>query len=515
MSDGGWTRAVPTNPWVAVDASTIPAKRARELRDAWEEFMADRGDDGAEGAGTPELRDPIVDSWWRSLDAGVDPTGRQAAPSVLEPEGTTARWQQHPLMPAMPVIDRCLESAAIDADNLIVVSDAEGMLLSVRGSAALRSRAFDDMNFVEGALWSESGAGTNAIGTAVAAGHAVQVFAAEHFTESVHRWTCAAAPMYDPDTGGLLGVIDVTGDISGVQPHSLAVVVATAQAVELFLRERLHERDDRLRERYAHQLTPSGAALVTGTGRLVFGRAPQWSAEDLPRCIPAGGGRLLLPSGRPAVAEPLPDEDVYVMRLDNPRARQTRPALELTLLGDSAEVLLDGVPIALRRRHLELLALLSMRHGSASADDLCAELYGEDGHPASIRVELSRLRKLVGGAIDAHQYRLACSVSSDFARVRGLLARDDVVGAAAAYPGPLLPGSHAPGIERQRESLHGWLRQAVLTAGDVEALWAWATTPAGENDLLAWKRLLALVDYQDPRRSRIAARVASLRESAR
>ena len=244
---------------------------------------------------------------------------------MLEPEGTTARWQQHPLMPAMPVIDRCLESAAIDADNLIVVSDAEGMLLSVRGSAALRSRAFDDMNFVEGALWSESGAGTNAIGTAVAAGHAVQVFAAEHFTESVHRWTCAAAPMYDPDTGGLLGVIDVTGDISGVQPHSLAVVVATAQAVELFLRERLHERDDRLRERYAHQLTPSGAALVTGTGRLVFGRAPQWSAEDLPRCIPAGGGRLLLPSGRPAVAEPLPDEDVYVMRLDTPRARQTRP----------------------------------------------------------------------------------------------------------------------------------------------------------------------------------------------
>jgi hypothetical protein len=105
-------------------------------------------------------------------------------------------------------------------------------------------------------------------------------------------------------------------------------------------------------------------------------------------------------------------------------------------------------------------------------------------------------------------------VNSDFARVRALLARDDVKGAAAAYPGPLLPGSHAPGIERQRESLHGWLRQAVLTAGDVEALWAWATTRAGEDDLLAWKRLLALVDYQDPRRSRIAASVASLRESA-
>jgi hypothetical protein len=33
------------------------------------------------------------------------------------------------------------------------------------------------MNFAEGTLWSEGGAGTNAIGIALAAEHAVQVFA--------------------------------------------------------------------------------------------------------------------------------------------------------------------------------------------------------------------------------------------------------------------------------------------------------------------------------------------------
>ena len=57
------------------------------------------------------------------------------------------------------------------------------------------------MNFAVGALWSEGGAGTNAIGTALAADHAVQVFAAEHFNEVVQAWTCAAAPVHDPDTG--------------------------------------------------------------------------------------------------------------------------------------------------------------------------------------------------------------------------------------------------------------------------------------------------------------------------
>ena len=57
------------------------------------------------------------------------------------------------------------------------------MLLRIQGDERLRNRAADEMNFIEGAPWSESGAGTNAIGTAVAAQYAVQVFAAEHFTE--------------------------------------------------------------------------------------------------------------------------------------------------------------------------------------------------------------------------------------------------------------------------------------------------------------------------------------------
>ena len=61
------------NPWVAVDAATIPAKRARELRDAWEDFVDGRSLDDAEDPGTPQIRVPIADSWQRSLDAGVDP----------------------------------------------------------------------------------------------------------------------------------------------------------------------------------------------------------------------------------------------------------------------------------------------------------------------------------------------------------------------------------------------------------------------------------------------------------
>src|ERR1044072_9510718 len=67
------TRLSPMSlsPWLAVDVVTVPSKRARELRDAWEGFAADRlqGDD--EGSGTPDVREPIVESWRRSRAAGV------------------------------------------------------------------------------------------------------------------------------------------------------------------------------------------------------------------------------------------------------------------------------------------------------------------------------------------------------------------------------------------------------------------------------------------------------------
>ena len=144
---------------------------------------------------------------------------------------------------------------------------------------------------------------------------------------------------------------------------------------------------------------------------------------------------------------------------------------------------------------------------------LCEELYGDEGHPASIRVEMSRLRKLLHGAIDPHAYGLVCDVDSDLRHVRALLGHNAVGDAAAAYPGPLLPASCAPGIERARDELEGWLRQAVLTSGDADALWAWVRTRSGEEDLVAWQRLLASVDYADPRRSLAAARTAALRRA--
>jgi hypothetical protein len=68
-------------------------------------------------------------------------------------------------------------------------------------------------------------------------------------------------------------------------------------------------------------------------------------------------------------------------------------------------------------------------------------------------------------------------------------------------------------VVRERDALDSWLRQAVMTADDDDALWAWVQSPSGRDDLAAWKRVLTHLGFRDPRRSLAAARIASLREA--
>jgi hypothetical protein len=104
-------------------------------------------------------------------------------------------------------------------------------------------------------------------------------------------------------------------------------------------------------------------------------------------------------------------------------------------------------------------------------------------------------------------------VETDVARTRGLLDRGEVRAAAERYEAPVLPHSEAPGVVREREALDAWVRQAVMTSEDDEAPWAWLQSASGREDLPAWKRMLAQLDFHDPRRSLAATRVRALRDA--
>ncbi|HEY6759921.1 MAG TPA: GAF domain-containing protein [Baekduia sp.] len=251
------------------------------------------------------------------------------APLAVVRDEALARWHAHPLADAAPLIRSRLATLAEASGHLIVIADAQGMLLQLWGNARIRSNAADAVNFTEGALWSEPGTGTNAIGTALAADHAVQIFATEHFVEPVHPWTCSAAPVHDPENGELLGVIDLTGPHRNVHQQSLGLAIAAAHAVESHLRWRLRERDGRLRARHGARITGAGdlRALVAPAGRVLADDPRGW-LHGARLEVPAGGGALILPSGDRAFAEPVGDEEAFVVRTAAARRAAPRPVAD-------------------------------------------------------------------------------------------------------------------------------------------------------------------------------------------
>ena len=128
-------------------------------------------------------------------------------------------------------------------------------------------------------LWTEDSAGTNAIGTALEIDHAVQVFSAEHFLAEQHGWWCSAAPIHDPVTGVLLGVVDISGPLRTAHPHSLGLVSAAAGMAEDSLRFRRAADEDRLRAAYLERTATLGrhrSAMVDRDGRVLIAQPAGW-----------------------------------------------------------------------------------------------------------------------------------------------------------------------------------------------------------------------------------------------
>lgn len=215
--------------WTALPATGDRRHRALRLARAHDAVLA-----GA--APGPEVRGVIADSWRRCTAAGIDPQ-RGLAPLALETDEATDRWARSPLAAAEPVLRDLLADVRSEGEQVLLVCDADGTLLWIDGDQRMLDQA-TGVHLMRGARWSEADAGTNAMGTALALDHSLQVFSAEHFATPVHGWTCSAAPLHDPHTGRLLGVLDLSGPLQTAHPHSLALVGAAARMVEAVLAQR-------------------------------------------------------------------------------------------------------------------------------------------------------------------------------------------------------------------------------------------------------------------------------------
>lgn len=497
-------------------------------------WSASPGDEGVAAAPGPDRTDPaagsvrdpsglrvrrlVADSWSRCQDRD-DAREPGVLPSPTVVGDALVRREEHPMTAVLPICRELLGEAVRDSGSVFAVGDPNGVLLWVEGDPGARRRA-ERMVFVEGADWSEARAGTNAPGTALVVGAPVQIIGREHYLDPAKAWSCAAAPVRDPDTGAPMGVIDITGGHSAASPHALALVRATAAAVEGALSRLTTLSDLRAREAYSRRPHRTGAmtALVSPGGRVLA--SDGWL--DLTALVslgPCADTAASLPDGRRCVIEPVGTHGYVVIRLVESTRSPERPGtIRLTALGrDRAVVSLGGRIVTLSPRHSEIVMLLALASDEGlSASRLAVDLSADELSTATIRVDMSRLRRVLGeDVLGSQPYLLRRPVRSDVQVVRDLLAEGRVREAMALYAGPLLPASQAPTVVEHRSALEQQLRGALLGGRDAASLRLWVNSRCGADDLQAWEALARLLPPGSPQRASAAQRALGLTSDSR
>ena len=364
---------------------------------------------GMDGSGTPPPADQklVDESWERSRLLGVDPVS--SAPQVeLEGADLSRHVAGHRMASVLPVVESVLVPGVVSGRHIVAVADERGRLLRVIGDRGVRSRA-ESMAFIPGAVWTDEAVGANAPGLALKHDTEVRVRGSEHYLELAQAWSCTAAPVHDPATGELIGLIDVTGPSSAASDQMLALVRATAMLAE--------------------------GELRTAAGLVV----PRRGGGDRP-----GGGRFRLHALGP--------EAGLVREIGVGGAARA-------LTGRHAEicVLLDAHPEGLSGGALaELLADDRLDEVSVRAEvSRLRRVFGPG-------VVLSRPYRLTPGAL-----------VTDVREVMDAIDAGDAVRAVSAYPGPVLPASDAPGVADLRLEVHAMLRALVLSTDRLPVLRAW------------------------------------------
>ncbi|GAA1959091.1 helix-turn-helix domain-containing protein [Kitasatospora viridis] len=394
-------------------------------------------------------RPEIGDSWERLRRLGLDPE-RGREPEHLGPAEVEHRRRSSGLDAVMPALRSALLDPVSDLPLILAVADSSGTLLWHEGPRQLR-RSGDLIGFMTGGHWGEDAVGTNGIGTVARTGRPMRVHSTEHYMLNQHAWTCVGAPVRDPRTGRVAGVVDLSGPARGVHPQLLALAVTAAKLAETELRAAQLESLHRLR-------TVAEPVLAQATGPALVVDRDGWTAAAAGLLTPVNRLRLpadgwgaapvhWLPSLGHCAVEPLADGWLVRPLTDcrqavSEQAAGARLVLDLSSADHPVVSVRGGAgnwSHPLSPRHAELLLLLATHQPGRTAAQLADGLFGDPSRTVTVRAELSRLRRYLGGLLEHRPYRFAESVQVEVVRPQD------------AYQ--LLPASSAPGIRRLRALL--------------------------------------------------------------
>jgi transcriptional regulator of acetoin/glycerol metabolism len=196
-------------------------------KEDWERFRA-------LGRVPPSVREVVLRSWVRSRDATKLHTLRRA-PFVEQEELNHIRTRATRLLDAARGAMQRAGYLLADAGAMLLLCDNAGVVLESSGDAHILSRGTEN-HLQPGGRWDEAAIGTNAIGTALHLGKPVSIAGLEHFCEAIQRWSCAAAPVHDPVSGQVIGLVDISAPSDRDMCTEAALSVSLAMQIEEVLR---------------------------------------------------------------------------------------------------------------------------------------------------------------------------------------------------------------------------------------------------------------------------------------
>jgi len=157
-----------------------------------------------------------------------------------------------------------------DLESAVVLTDTEGAIVHLVSSPNFAADA-RPLGLRPGGIWSEEMAGTNGMGTCLAAGSPVWVHREDHFFSRLAQLTCSAVPVYDP-SGEIAAVLDVSSRSTVMQQHLLVMLGMTARMIENRLIDRCfsnaHPLHFHSRPEFVFTLH-EGKLAVDGDGRVL------------------------------------------------------------------------------------------------------------------------------------------------------------------------------------------------------------------------------------------------------
>jgi sigma-54 dependent transcriptional regulator, acetoin dehydrogenase operon transcriptional activator AcoR len=342
-----------------------------------------------------EVRDDIWSAWRRSANSGLSPE-RFTVPHTGDGDrdGLLVRA-------ARPVLSSLTDDLA-SMNVGILLSGRDGDILDRSVPERSLTSRFDRVHLAPGFVYKEPAVGTNAIGTAIAALQPSFVRGSEHFADALTALACAAAPIMDPRTGHVLGVIDLTCSEQDASPLMLALARRTAREIEERLVDDTAIAERVMMRQFLRKRRGSKHPMVFANQRIVLANTAaeglvkaedepllRLKAEEMMATGAFGAIEFVLTNGKRVAmrSEPITDGGAalgVVLHLDAGSDLRSRPLLGLGSLTDTERSVANLVAEGLTNRQIAERVFIS-RH---TVDFHLRAIFRKVG--VASRVELAR-----------------------------------------------------------------------------------------------------------------------------